>query len=161
MTTNTCPLKRYTDESKTTTECVANLGGIYPATEKHNSESFTQFGPAELINFSTHAMSFKFKILSGTQPKSKKLYKVNNWIGYIFTFKDYTILSTPKSLVIHIKKDLGQGPINDLKTKCLKAAQECIVKFATKHNLGVGEPQQHSNPHFTISQNTHDTEITV
>ena len=101
-------------------------------------------------DFTAHAMSFKYPVISGVQPKSKHSYKMNNWLGYVFTFNDHVIRTTPKSIIIDINLDLGAGSINDLNIKYMDVAQPYILNFAKEHKLDLGTPQQYRKPHYTI-----------
>ena len=125
---------------------------------KISSDLFTQMNESLIHNegrnratdFTAHAMSFKYPVVSGVQPKSKHSYKMNNWLGYVFTFKDHVIRTTPKSLIIDINLDLGAGSINDLNIKYMYVAQPYILNFAKQHKLDLGTPQQYRKPHYTI-----------
>ena len=125
---------------------------------KISSDLFTQMDKSLIHNeerkqatdFTAHAMSFKYPLVSGTQPQSKHSYKMMNWLGYVFTFKDHVIRSTPKSLIIDINLDLGAGSINDLNIKYMDIAQPYILNFAKQHKLDLGTPQQYRPPHYTI-----------
>lgn len=102
------------------------------------------------VDFTAHAMSFKYPLVSGIQPQSKHSYKMKNWLGYVFTFKDHVIRTTPKSIIIDINVDLGAGSINDLNIKYMDVAQPYISNFAKQHRLDLGTPQQYRKPHYTI-----------
>jgi hypothetical protein len=125
---------------------------------KLSKGSFTQMNESLIHNeerkraadFTAHAMSFKYPVISGVQPQSKHSYKMNNWLGYVFAFKDYVIRTTPKSLIIDINLDLGAGSINDLNIKYMDVAQPYILNFAKQHKLDLGTPQQYRKPHYTI-----------
>jgi DNA-binding Lrp family transcriptional regulator len=110
----------------------------------HNEERY------RAADFTAHAMSFKYPIISGVQPKSKHSYKMRNWLGYVFTFNDHVIRTTPKSIIIDINVDLGAGSINDLNIKYMDVAQPYILNFAKQHKLNLGTPQQYRKPHYTI-----------
>ena len=98
--------------------------------------------------FTTHNMRFKFPIVTGTQPKSKHPFQMNNWTGYKFINDDHTVVSTTKSIVIDINQDIGAGTIGDLILKYTEIAQTHANNFAQKHNLTLGEPQLYGNPHY-------------
>ena len=125
---------------------------------KLSKNSPTQMGESLIHNeerhhaadFTAHAMSFKYPVINGVQPKSKQSYKMNNWHGYVFTFKDHVIRTTPKSLIIDINIDLGAGSINDLNIKYMDLAQPYILSFAKQHKLDLGTPKQYRKPHYTI-----------
>ena len=125
---------------------------------KLSSDLFTQMNESLIHNeerhavtdFTAHAMSFKYPVISGVQPKSKNSYKMNNWLGYVFTFNDHVIRTTPKSIIIDINLDLGAGSINDLNIKYMDVAQPYILNFAKEHKLDLGTPQQFRKPHYTI-----------
>jgi DNA-binding Lrp family transcriptional regulator len=129
---------------------------------KISSDSPTQMGESLIHNeerhaatdFTAHAMSFKYPVIGGVQPKSKHSYKMRNWLGYVFTFNDHVIRTTPKSIIIDINVDLGAGSINDLNIKYMDVAQPHILNFAKQHRLDLGTPQQYRKPHYTIEDTT-------
>lgn len=110
----------------------------------HNEERY----PA--TDFTAHVMTFKFPILNGVQPKSKKSYKMKNWVGYVFKFNDHVIRTTPVSILIDINLDLGAGSINDLILKYMDVAQPYTQNFAQQHKLDLGAPMECRSPHYTI-----------
>ena len=100
--------------------------------------------------FTAHAMSFKYPLVGGVQPQSKNSYKMRNWTGYVFTFNNYAIRSTPQSIIIDVNMALGAGSINDLNAKYMDMAQSYIVGFAKQYKLKLGAPQHYRDPHYTI-----------
>ena len=101
-------------------------------------------------SFTAHCMTFKFPIITGTQPKSKHPFKMNNWTGYTFHHKNYEIRSTTQSIVIDINQDLGAGSIDDLTLLYSDIARGHLVEFAKQHNITLGTPQSYRKQHFTI-----------
>lgn len=108
----------------------------------------------EIINestrFTAHNMCFKFKILHGEQPKSTNSFDMKSWTVYRFIENDYVATSTPQSIIIFIKQDLGAGSMSDLKIKYHKVAKAHANNFAQHYDLTLGEMQYGCKPHFTV-----------
>ena len=102
--------------------------------------------------FTTHNMRFKFAIINGEQPKSKYPFNMKNWTGYKFINGDYTVVSTPISLIVGVNKIIDAGSISDLCLKYDELAQAHANNFAQKHDITIGKLQRHGNPHYTIVQ---------
>lgn len=102
--------------------------------------------------FTTHNMRFKFAIINGEQPKSKYPFNMKNWTGYKFINGDYTVVSTPISLIVDVNKIIDAGSINDLCLKYDELAQTHANNFAQQHDITIGKLQRHGNPHYTIVQ---------
>ena len=103
------------------------------------------------INFITHKMSFKYPIMSGTQPKSQNPIRMKNWNEYIFNYDNHQITTTTKSIIVEVIQDLGAGTVKELSIKYAEIAQVHANNFAKEHNLTLGVPQTFHKPHFTIT----------
>ena len=102
------------------------------------------------INFITHKMSFKYPIMSGTQPKSQNPIRIKNWNVYIFNYDNHQITTTTKSVIVEVIQDIGAESVKELSLKYAGVAQIHANNFAKEHNLTMGVPQIFRKPHFTI-----------
>lgn len=110
-------------------------------------------GTAPPTVFTTHSMSFKFPILSGDQPKSSRAFKTKSWTGYVFKFSDYTIRSTPASIIIDVNMSLSADSIDNLVLNYSQFAESKTYKFADKHHIVLGGISKNRDGHFTIEDN--------
>jgi len=159
-------LKRSTSTIQYRLEKLQKLGIITP--EKHNiannstvTYSIAPSWVAELFSlgvrnapqtapFSAHAMLWRFPILSGVQPKSAFPQRMNNSTFYRFYEDSATIISTPKSLLIYVKVDLGADTIDNLNAKYLEIARSVAHQYAKRFDLALGTPDKPSKTHYAI-----------
>ena len=133
---------------------IYTLSNRCPIFQDKNPTSFIyNETPASDTVITAHSMSFKFPILAGSQPKSSKAFKTKSWTGYVFNFPDYTIRSTPTSIIIDVNVDLGADSINNLILKYTQIAESKTYKFAEKHHVALGGISKNREGHFTIEDN--------
>ena len=124
-----------------------------------HTENIEIIGIAQEINtvdkatlFTTHNMTFKLPIITGTQPKSKHPFKMNNWTGYRFTEDRRTIVTTPKSAIISICESITSVSLKSTYAIGAEIAEIYACEFAKKHDIVLGEPQLRGTPHCTIHE---------
>jgi len=100
--------------------------------------------------FSAHAMCWRFPILSGVQPKSAFPQHLKHCTLYRFYEDRATIISTPKSLLIYVKVDLGADTIDNLNAKYLEVARSIAHKYAQRFNLALGTPDKPGKTHYAL-----------
>ena len=100
--------------------------------------------------FSAHSMCWRFPFISGVQPKSAFPQKLKHCTLYRFYEERATIISTPKSLIIYVKVDLGADTIVNLNVKYLEVARSIAHKYAQRFNLDLGTPDRPNKAHYTL-----------
>lgn len=98
--------------------------------------------------FTSHAMSFKFPIHEGKQPKSPRAYKMKNWLGYVFEYTNHVIRTTPSNIIIDVNLDLKADTVDNLILKYSLFAQKYVLEFAERHNVTVGQCQTNRSGHY-------------
>jgi hypothetical protein len=98
--------------------------------------------------FTSHAMSFKFEILEGKQPKSPRAYKMKNWLGYVFEYTNHVVRTTPSNIIIDVNLDLGADTVDNLILKYSQFAQKYGLDFAERHRITVGQCQTYRSGHY-------------
>jgi len=106
--------------------------------------------PLQKAPFSAHAMCWRFPIISGVRPKSAFAQQMKNCVFYRFYEDNATIISTPKSLLIYIKINLGADSIDNLNSKYLDIARSVARKYAKRFNLNLGTPDKPTKSHYAI-----------
>ena len=106
--------------------------------------------PVQNAPFSAHATCWRFPFIRGVQPKSAFPQKLKHCMFYRFYEECATIISTPKSLLIHVKVDLGADGIDNLNVKYLEVAQSIAHKYAKRFNLALGTPTKSGKTHYAL-----------
>ncbi|UZE92072.1 MAG: Lrp/AsnC family transcriptional regulator [Methanosarcinales archaeon] len=106
--------------------------------------------PVQNAIFCAHATCWRFPIIRGGQPHSAFPQKLKHCKFYRFYEERATIVSTPKSLLIHVKVDLGADTIDNLNVKYLEVAQSVAKTYAKRFNLALGTPTKSGKTHYAI-----------